>query len=243
MISSLLRVCVLVLFVCAATAACTSSTTSPGTTSTAATSTTATTTTTTTSTTVPPNVSAVTPNIGPNEGGNTVTITGTGFTSASAVMFNDQSAASFTVVSDATIKAVTPPSPLPGGPTVVDIFVTTPNGTSVALVADHFTFTNNLLNRFTLSDSSVHGGTTVVGTAAVQYVAPVAGYTLPVTWSSAPAHSTAAIVPASVRIEPGFITGAFAIQTTPVTSQQCYLIGVTFPPTGAGATAAFCVVP
>jgi hypothetical protein len=46
-----------------------------------------------------------------------------------------------------------------------------------------------------------------------------------------------------MRIESGFVTGSFAIQTQPVTSQQCFLIGVTFPPTGAGATGAFCVVP
>jgi hypothetical protein len=157
-------------------------------------------------------------------------------------MFNDQSAASFSIPSDSTIKAVAPPSPLPGG-TMVDVFVTTPNGTSVAVVADHFTFTQNLMNRFTLSDSAVQGGATVVGTVALQYQAPVTGYSLPVTWSSAPANSTAAIVPASMRIESGFITGSFAIQTQPVTSQQCFLIGVTFPPTAAGATAAFCVVP
>jgi IPT/TIG domain-containing protein len=191
---------------------------------------------------LPPNVTAVLPNIGPNDGGDAVTITGTGFTGATAVMFNDQSAVSFSIPSDSTIKAVSPPTPLPGGATV-DVFVTTPNGTSVAVSADHFTFTQNVMNRFTLSDSSVQGGAVVVGTVAVQYVAPAAGYTLPVTWSSAPPTSTAAIVPSSMRIESGFITGSFAIQTQPVTSQQCFLIGVTFPPTGAAATGAFCVVP
>jgi hypothetical protein len=157
-------------------------------------------------------------------------------------MFNDQSAMSFSIPSDSTIKAVAPPTPLPGG-VMVDVFVTTPNGTSLAVPADHFTFTQNVMNRFTLSDSSVRGGATIVGTVAVQYVAPGAGYTLPVTWSSAPANSTAAIVPSSMRIESGFVTGSFAIQTQLVTSQQCFLITVTFPATNASADGAFCVVP
>ncbi|MFK4791795.1 IPT/TIG domain-containing protein [Microbacterium sp. ZW T5_56] len=47
------------------------------------------------------------PDRGPIEGGTTVTITGSGFTGANTVTFGDAPAASFTVVDDGTITAVT----------------------------------------------------------------------------------------------------------------------------------------
>lgn len=224
------------LLLCAAAADCNSSSTSPTTT----TETTTTTTTTTTSSTLPPNVTSVTPTIGVTEGGNTVTITGTGLTNTSAVLFGGVNALSFSIPSDSTVKAVSPPN-VDG--TFADVTVTTDQGTSVAVPGGRFFYTRNLMNRFTLLDSSVKGGATVVGSVGLQYLAPAGGYTLPVTWSSAPANATGAIVPESMRVEPGFITGSFAIQTTPVTSAECYLIVVTFPPTGSAASAAFCVVP
>src|SRR6185312_6850363 len=51
-------------------------------------------------------VTSVVPNNGPLAGGTTVAINGRGFTGASAVMFGDAPAASFTVVSSSAITAV-----------------------------------------------------------------------------------------------------------------------------------------
>jgi hypothetical protein len=84
-----------------------------------------------------PTVTVTTPNMGVNLGGEQVTITGTGFTDASAVTFGSTPATSFTVVSDTEITAIAPavaltqtyPSGLPHN--MLDVTVTTPNGPSV----------------------------------------------------------------------------------------------------------------
>ena len=55
-----------------------------------------------------PTVSAVSPSSGPAAGGTSVTITGTGFTNATAVNFGSTSATRFTVVSDSQVTAILP---------------------------------------------------------------------------------------------------------------------------------------
>lgn len=57
-----------------------------------------------------PVINIVQPNNGPEAGGTNVVIQGSGFTGASAVRFGGIDAASFTVIDDGTINAVTPPS-------------------------------------------------------------------------------------------------------------------------------------
>jgi hypothetical protein len=84
-----------------------------------------------------PTVTKVEPNRGSTGGGTTVTLTGTGFTGASAVNFGATSAKSFTVNSNTSITAV---SPKVKGNGTVDVTVTTPIGTSPTSAADHFTF-------------------------------------------------------------------------------------------------------
>jgi hypothetical protein len=64
---------------------------------------------------------------GPATGGATVTITGAGFTGASAVSFGPNAAAAFTVNNDGLITATAP-----RGRGVVNVTVTTPGGTSPA---------------------------------------------------------------------------------------------------------------
>ena len=75
-----------------------------------------------------PAILSVAPPSGPDSGGDTVVITGTGFTGATAVTFDLPAATSFTVDTDTQITAVTPPHA--AGP--VDVRVTTPGGTAIA---------------------------------------------------------------------------------------------------------------
>jgi len=82
-----------------------------------------------------PAVTAVTPNSGPSTGGTVVTITGTGFAGATAVMFGANPATNLTI-SDTAITATAPAGAV--GP--VDITVTTPAGTSATSPADQFTY-------------------------------------------------------------------------------------------------------
>ena len=75
-----------------------------------------------------PVLSSVSPSQGPSSGGTTVTLTGTGFTGATAVKFGTSAATSFTVVGSTQIVAVTPP-----GTGAVNVTVTTSGGTSNSL--------------------------------------------------------------------------------------------------------------
>ena len=74
-----------------------------------------------------PAVTALNPTHGPAAGGNTVTITGTDLTGATAVNFGANAATAFTVDNATTITATAPA--VPAGSTV-DVTVTTPAGTS-----------------------------------------------------------------------------------------------------------------
>ncbi|NXY93062.1 IPT/TIG domain-containing protein [Streptomyces sp. BR123] len=73
-----------------------------------------------------PVVTDIAPNNGPTSGGTSVTLTGTGFTGATAVRFAGVPATSFTVNSATQITAVTPA----GSAGAAAVTVTTPNGTS-----------------------------------------------------------------------------------------------------------------
>ena len=86
---------------------------------------------------VPPTVTAIAPGRGPVAGGTSVIITGTNFTNATAVNFGSTAASSFTVNSATSITATSPAAKSIG---VVDVTVTTPNGTSATSAADQFTY-------------------------------------------------------------------------------------------------------
>ena len=83
-----------------------------------------------------PTVNRLAPATGPSTGGTTVTITGSGFTGATAVIFGSTPATRFTVVGPATIHAVSP-----AGTGVVDVRVTSASGQSAVNATDRFTYT------------------------------------------------------------------------------------------------------
>jgi hypothetical protein len=83
-----------------------------------------------------PAVTGVERSSGATAGGTSVTITGTGFSGASAVSFGSTPAASFTVVSAARIRAITPPH----AAGAVDVIVTGVGGTGSASPADEFQY-------------------------------------------------------------------------------------------------------
>jgi hypothetical protein len=105
-----------------------------------------------------PGVTAVSPAGGMLAGGNSVTITGTNFTGATAVKFGTTDAAAFTVVS-ATQIAATAPAHSEG---TVDVTVTTPSDTSPAVSADQYTYQNPTP---TVTEVSPPGGTLAGGTS------------------------------------------------------------------------------
>ncbi|MFD6225403.1 IPT/TIG domain-containing protein [Streptomyces sp. NPDC060232] len=81
-----------------------------------------------------PTISGFTPASGSTAGGTQVTITGTGFTGTTAVSLAGAPAASFQVLNDTTIVAITAPHAPASGP----VTVTTPGGTAIS--ATNYTY-------------------------------------------------------------------------------------------------------
>ncbi|MEO6922992.1 MAG: IPT/TIG domain-containing protein, partial [Bryocella sp.] len=109
----------------------------------------------------PLTVSGISPTSGPSAGGTSVTIAGSGFTGATAVMFGSTAAPSFTVVSDTSITAVSP-----AGSGLADVTVTTPIGISATSFADQFAYAPPTVTSISPASGSNVGGTsvTIVGT-------------------------------------------------------------------------------
>ncbi|MFF4483233.1 IPT/TIG domain-containing protein [Streptomyces sp. NPDC001520] len=107
-----------------------------------------------------PVVSGVSPGQGPAAGGNTVTLSGSGFTGATAVRFGSASA-SFTVVSDTQITAVAPP-----GSGTVQVTVTGPGGTSNGLAYSYVAAPVPALTSVSPGQGPVVGGNTVTLTGS-----------------------------------------------------------------------------
>jgi hypothetical protein len=104
-----------------------------------------------------PTVSSVTPALGPEAGGTSVTIGGSNLSGASAVMFGSSSASSFTVASPTSITASAPP-----GSGSVQVTVTTSGGTSATNTADHFGYlAPPTVTALSPIRGPVEGGTTV----------------------------------------------------------------------------------
>jgi hypothetical protein len=98
---------------------------------------------------------------GTSAGGALVTISGTDFTGASEVDFGSIPAPSFTINSDSSITAVSPPQ----SAATVDVTVTNPDGTSTPTSADEFTYTAApapSVSGLSTTSGPVIGGTDVV---------------------------------------------------------------------------------
>jgi hypothetical protein len=85
-----------------------------------------------------PKVTGISPGIGPATGGTSVTISGDGFTAATAVDFGSTSAG-FIVNSDTSITAVAPADTSGTSPDTLDATVVSPGGTSFTSSSDQFT--------------------------------------------------------------------------------------------------------
>ncbi len=106
-----------------------------------------------------PTFGIISPPIGRTLGGTAVTITGSGFTGATAVTFGGTAATSFMVVSGTSITATTPFH----AAGAVDVVVTTPGGTATGTGA--YTYTATAAPTFTSiapAAGPIAGGTTVI---------------------------------------------------------------------------------
>jgi hypothetical protein len=84
-----------------------------------------------------PTVTGIGPTTGQPAGGDTVTVTGTGFTGATGVTFGTVAASALVVASDTSLTVTSPPGT---AGTTVHVTVTTPAGTSATTAADQFTY-------------------------------------------------------------------------------------------------------
>ena len=179
-----------------------------------------------------PTITAISATAGPTTGGTSFTITGTNLTGASSVSFGGTAAASYTVNS-ATSITVTAPAHATG---LVDVTVTTPNGTSATSSDDQFTFvTPPAITSLTPASGTTAGGTvvTITGTnlsnATQILFNGVAGTS---TSSTATTATVTAPAHAAGQVDVNLVTAG---GTTPLTTGDHYTFIA--PPT-AGASSA-----
>ncbi|MFE3884826.1 IPT/TIG domain-containing protein [Streptomyces lydicus] len=177
-----------------------------------------------------PVLTSVTPSSGPAAGGTTVTLTGTGLATTSAVRFGATAATSFTVVSDTHVTAVAP-----AGTGTVQVTVTTPGGTSNGVsytysVAPSLTGISPSQGPTSGGNTVTITGTNLTGTTAVTFgTTPATSFTVlsPTQISAVVPAATAGPVDITVTTPGGTSTlqSAYFYVSTPV------LTGVA-PPSG-----------
>ena len=160
-----------------------------------------------------PTVTAVSPDVGPVAGGTTVTITGTGFTGATKVLFGQTAATSFTVDSDTQVTATAPAAPAGGA----QILVITPIGSNSNSIPVTYVYEPApVVQSFDPATGSTAGGTRVsingtgfTGATAVSFGStPATSFTVledSLIFATAPAHSPGA-VPITVTTPGGSTT-------------------------------------
>jgi hypothetical protein len=112
----------------------------------------------------PPAITGIVPDEGPTAGGTVVTISGSGFTGATDVVFSVTDATDFTVIDDETISAVAPPH----AAGTVFVRIQTPDGTSEDVPAAQFTYTTGgpLITILDPDEGPTGGGTVVTITGS-----------------------------------------------------------------------------
>jgi hypothetical protein len=191
-----------------------------------------------------PTVTAVSPPAGPLAGNTTVTITGTGFTNATAVDFGTVAASGFTFLSATEITATTPA----GSAGVVDVTVVTPGGTSAISSSDEYTYTNApVVTGVSPTAGPLAGGTTVTITgvsftdaSAVEF-GTVAASSFTVVSSTqitatSPAASTAGAVDVTVVSSNGTSTTSSSDQFTYDAVPAVTAVSPTAGPLAGGTT-------
>ncbi len=108
----------------------------------------------------PPTVGTVSPNAGSTAGGDTVTITGSGFAPGATVMFGSTASPTVTFVSKSKLKAVAPP----GSGGVVDVTVGTSAGSSATGSADLYAYGAPTVSAVDPNGGPTSGGNTVTVT-------------------------------------------------------------------------------
>lgn len=154
-------------------------------------------------TTATPVITSLTPAQGPVSGGNSVNLTGSGFSGATAVKFGTVNAA-FTVVSATQATAIAPAS---GGPATVNVTLTTPGGTSNGAP---YTY----LNAPTLTAVSPNQGSSAGGSTVTLTGTGLSGAT-DVTFGGVPATSFTVVSATQITaVTPGGLTGAAPVTVT-----------------------------
>ncbi len=141
-----------------------------------------------------PVVTGISPTNGPAAGGTTVTISGSGFTNATAVKFGTATA-TVSAISDGSITATSP-----AGSGTVHVTVTTAGGTSTTSGADQFTYNvaAPAITSIAPTSGPTAGGTSVVitGTSLSGVTAVSFGGTAAISFSANTATQVTAVAPA-----------------------------------------------
>ncbi|SDI91049.1 IPT/TIG domain-containing protein [Frankineae bacterium MT45] len=183
-----------------------------------------------------PVISTISPTSGTTAGGTTVTITGTGFSSATKVAFGTTSATSYAVISDTQITATAPAQPAG----TQDILVTGPGGTSAPGLPDVFTYVSPpTVTTVSPATGTAVGGTTVTVTGTGFTGATVVSFGGVAATSISIASSTSL-----TAVTPVHATGAVDVQVTgpygssaAVTGDKYTFVDVTAPAPVTGMTA------
>ncbi|MFG2865065.1 IPT/TIG domain-containing protein [Streptomyces sioyaensis] len=187
----------------------------------------------------PPTVLAVSPTSGSTGGGTGVTVTGTGFTGATAVRFGATQGTAVTVLSDTQVTAVTPP-----GTGTVQVTVTTPAGTSNQFVTfGYSTASGPVLSALSPNAGPAAGGTVVTlsgtgftGATAVRFGGVSASFTVVSSTqivATAPAGSGTAQVTVTT---PGGTSGGVAFTYTSASVPVLSSVSPNAGPAGGGNT-------
>ena len=184
---------------------------------------------------VPPTIDSVVPDSGPNTGGTTVTITGSGFTGATDVTFGGVPGTDLVVdPSGTSLTVVTPPGPVG----TVDVVVVLPGDDAVA--PDGFTYSGGpapVIDSVDPGQGPANGGTTVVvggsGFIPGQTTVTICGKTIPannVTVNSSGTSLTFVTPPCDVK------NTTITVTTPNGTSNEIAFRFVGLPVTGTATT-------